>query len=313
MKTRSCVLLLALVLLLSGCQLAQPDAAGENGLVNRDPLIGVYLTPEYLDLFDMEGWLNDNLDQLGEDMIVEGDTSAYEGRLYATYDEARERWDFEGLEGHSMFAWERVEDWGTSSVIENTGGLADSHFATKVTDYGTENDMTATLYVEPADIVCWYVNPVYQDTEGKVYLMAGTGNSFSDRTGSVGMSTTQTLSGEETFTDTDGKTVTNKTTCEVTIQTRRAAELLRIVWMDADHSAIRTEEYAPAAMPPELEAYDAAYLVVEEQNHDGTVTYSIAQRDSDEGKSVRVYAPGEYGVLVAHDVSVLWEDTSVER
>lgn len=306
MKIKLLSLLLALLCLLGGCQLALPEDVS-NSPVPSDLLIGIYMTPEHLDLFDFESWINDNLNQLGGDIVVEGDTSAYEGRLYATYNEETDRWDFDDLEGHSLFCWERVDETGTCSVMQNTGGLADSHFATKSTDFGTEHDITATLYVQPADLVSWYFNPVYQDAEGNVYLMAGSGSSFSDRTGGVGMSVTQTLSGEISTTDIDGVTKTDKTTCKVTVQTRRPAELVRVVWMDAAHEALRQEDFTPEAMPEELDARDAAYLVVEEQNFDGTVVYTIVQPEDDDGKNVRVYAPGDYGALIAHDIPVVWE------
>ena len=41
----------------SGCTLAVPEA-GTDG--NGDRLIGAFITSEYLDLYDMEGYLNDH-------------------------------------------------------------------------------------------------------------------------------------------------------------------------------------------------------------------------------------------------------------
>jgi hypothetical protein len=49
------------LLTLAGCQLAVEDAGGTN---NGDRLIGVFVTKEYLDLFDTEGYLNDNISKL---------------------------------------------------------------------------------------------------------------------------------------------------------------------------------------------------------------------------------------------------------
>lgn len=51
---------LLMLTLLSGCQLAREDE-GENG----DRLVGVFVTTEYIDLFDMERYLNDNLRAVG--------------------------------------------------------------------------------------------------------------------------------------------------------------------------------------------------------------------------------------------------------
>ena len=46
----------------SGCTLAVSDA-GTDG--NGDRLIGAFITSEYLDLYDMEGYLNDHASSLG--------------------------------------------------------------------------------------------------------------------------------------------------------------------------------------------------------------------------------------------------------
>ena len=58
-KVKVLALLLALCLL-SGCSLARPEAEEGNG-VSQDMMIGVFITREYLDLFDFERYLEDNL------------------------------------------------------------------------------------------------------------------------------------------------------------------------------------------------------------------------------------------------------------
>ena len=67
---------------LAGCQLAL-ESAGAN--TNGDRLIGVFITNEYLDLFDFEGYLNDNINSFrgGEIDAERSNTHKYQGRLYA--------------------------------------------------------------------------------------------------------------------------------------------------------------------------------------------------------------------------------------
>ena len=68
----------------SGCTLAVPDA-GTDG--NGDRLIGAFITSEYLDLYDMEGYLNDHASSLvNNSSITIGNDSRYEGKLVATVD-----------------------------------------------------------------------------------------------------------------------------------------------------------------------------------------------------------------------------------
>ena len=73
-KTRTLLLILIFVLSLSGCQLARTDLESTG-----DRLVGVLVTEEYLDLFDMEAYLNDNLNVFKGDMVLDGDISDYQG------------------------------------------------------------------------------------------------------------------------------------------------------------------------------------------------------------------------------------------
>ena len=67
----------------SGCTLAVPDA-GTDG--NGDRLIGAFITSEYLDLYDMEGYLNDHAASLmNNSSITIGNDSRYEGKLVALW------------------------------------------------------------------------------------------------------------------------------------------------------------------------------------------------------------------------------------
>ena len=78
------VFIIVLILLnITGCQLALEDK-GESNI--KDRLIGVLITDEYLDLFDLEGYLNDNINKFsgGGSIMIEGDNREYQGRLYAT-------------------------------------------------------------------------------------------------------------------------------------------------------------------------------------------------------------------------------------
>ena len=68
----------------SGCTLAVPEA-GKDG--KGDRLIGAFITSEYLDLYDMEGYLNDHAASLmNNSSITIGNDSRYEGKLVAIVD-----------------------------------------------------------------------------------------------------------------------------------------------------------------------------------------------------------------------------------
>ena len=99
-KVKVLALLLALCLL-SGCSLARPEAEEGNGM-SQDMMIGVFITREYLDLFDFERYLEDNLNTVvnGGGEISPEDSEKYGGRLYA--EKTGEGYDF-GIEGMGAF------------------------------------------------------------------------------------------------------------------------------------------------------------------------------------------------------------------
>ena len=82
-KNKIFALLLALCLL-SGCALARPEAEEGTGM-DQDMMVGVFITREYLDLFDFESYLEDNLNTVinGGGEISPENMAKYEGRLYA--------------------------------------------------------------------------------------------------------------------------------------------------------------------------------------------------------------------------------------
>ena len=64
-----------ILLMSTGCQLAREDMA-ENR--SGDKLIGVFITKEYLDLFDIESYFNDNIHKIspGGSIAIDGDTKS---------------------------------------------------------------------------------------------------------------------------------------------------------------------------------------------------------------------------------------------
>ena len=205
-KTKVLVLLLALCLL-SGCSLARPEAEEGNGM-GQDMMIGVFITREYLDLFDFESYLEDNLNTVmnGGGEVSPGDMEKYGGRLYA--EKTDEGYDF-GTEGMGAFFVQWEQDGVPYSSSYSIGPM-ELYLSTVVSDEGTSNEYTGTVYVQCGGTEAFLrpfrqrgraANPVYQDSEGRVYLTAGSGISSNI---TEGMSMTQTVSGEYTTT-VDGK------------------------------------------------------------------------------------------------------------
>lgn len=291
-------LLAALLLCLSGCQLAQPEAQTQ-----ADMLVGVMLTPEPLDLFDWEGYVGDRFGQ-ADGEVSAADAADYAQRLYATrVDEGR--WQFEGVEGFAFFAASYESESGTVSAVQNDG-LADGSYAVHERDEGSDCDIAATLYVRPEVRFAWYFNPVYQTESGEVYLTAGQGMSFAGDN-SPGMSASQTFSGTRSYTGPDGQR-TDSTSCAITVEIRALPEQLRIFWMDAENRILRQESWTPDALPDSIDPGDAAWLLVEEQSG-GTVTRTLCQPGDG---NLRAWTPGEMDTIQPVDIPVSWPEESEE-
>lgn len=269
---RIAVLLIAVLHLamLSGCQLAREDE-GENG----DRLVGVFVTTEYIDLFDMESYLNDNLRAVGGDIAIDGDTSAYEGRLYAArVEEEGDRPDtytFEGLDGsafYSLFSQDGENEEGYyHSVV--SGGISDAHSHYTVTDEGERIELSASIYFEAdGSSPEFYCNPVYQTEDGQIYLTSGSGIS-TDGVLAEGTMMSQKLEETSSTTMNGGKEEFGLSV-EIQIVGVYLPEKYVLIRMSEDDQVLDREEYIPGRFPEEIK-FDAetAYVLLKGQRTNG--------------------------------------------
>lgn len=187
LRTTACVLAAAMLLALAGCQLARSDMGAE---ALEDGLVGVLITTEHLDLFDYESYIEDHVSQWGGSIVVDGDDGAYQGRLYAALVKEtltdgetgqpveHRKYAFEGVDGMAYFtalvpAAAEHEKYHATMADD---GISDCQ--TKLSGGGLENSISleGTVYVSPlAGMSTYYINPVYQSADGRVYLTAGSG------------------------------------------------------------------------------------------------------------------------------------------
>lgn len=257
------VLLLILGLPLSGCQLAS-----DRGEDSEDQLVGVFVTTEYLDLMDMDAYLNDHLNELtdGGTITMEGDTSAYQERVYAvdvSEDPQNPDYRFPGIEGVPIYSVPVPEPegddycWTPSNAPE----------AWQYYNYTVEDDMegmviTAELYVSTEKRHHqFYANPMYRTAEGEIYLVGGTGaGGDMDELG-----TSLTLTVEETSDMTlNGETTRQRCEVKVTVTSVYPVEKTVLIQMDGNNRVIASQEFLPAQAPAEFTPEsNTAYLLVE--------------------------------------------------
>lgn len=308
-KLFALLLAAGMLVTLAGCQLAsdQGEAAG-------DQLIGVYITTEYLDLMDMEAYLNDHLNELtdGGTITVEGDTSAYQDRVYAvdvSEDPQHPDYRFPGIEGVPIYCVPVPEPegddycWTPSNAPE----------VWQYYNYTVEDDMegmviTAELYVSTEERHHqFYANPMYRTAEGEIYLVGGTGaGGDMDEPG-----TSLTLTVEETSDMTlNGETTRQRCEVKVTVTSVNPVEKTVLIQMDGNNQVIGTKEFHPGQAPAEFTpASNTAYLLVEthrqSKSGDQTVDRELFDR---EDTVFSTYQEGENGFFCRTDTVIHWPE-----
>lgn len=310
----ACLLTAAFALGASGAaSLADPDRGEDKAAQGGDRLIGALVTRAPLDLFDFEGYFNDNASALlagGE--ISEADAAPYEGRLYAKLVEADKQYEsgeksmeyvFEGVEGIRFFAPTMQNKDGEYFAAFSDDAMADVNTAVNVTDYGDSVSLEGTIYYSAnAPENSFYVNPVYQTPEGSVYAVSGSGSSFGGDS-SAGASYSMEIK-EETNATAGGKTTENsRSSVRVNVKLVEPPTRIAVAQFDEDGGLLSREEYAPGKLPETLSAEaKAAYIVVETLSADGTMRELYQKSD----ETLASFVCGSNGICEKHATNIEW-------
>ena len=285
----------AMAALLCGCSLARSDM--DASTASRDRLIGVYITTEYVDLFDIEGYIGANASALSGGSISEADAAQYSGRLYAEL--VDERYVFPGVDGFAFFMATAKQEYGTSYSNYTDEGVCGGKIAISSNDNDDSSEETLELECTIYGLTgrnnkhVIYTNPVYQTADGIVYLTSGHGISTSGV--GAGALVSQKSSDSTTVTDPEGNAVTSSASVNVHYVIAELPLGYTLIEMDADSREISRREYAPGELPPEYAANDStAYIIVESRTASGS-TYALY---SAENTDIVTYAElKEKGVL----------------
>lgn len=256
----------ALLLTGTGCQLARPETAGAG---QPDRLIGVYITWEYVDTFDMEGYLNDHIGQAlpgGDITLSESDAAAYSGRIPALQT-ADGDWDFPGLEGLGYYCPVSEADGATHIGNHTDPGICSNKLHHISTDEGDRMEMDCTVYIADRDRTL-YCNPVYQTAEGQVYLAGGNGGMSSEGDHDEGELFSTTLSSESAST-LGGERSATGSSVTVRMSVMFAPEEIVLIQMDGDSRELSRRSFVPGRLPERLTlAEGCAYVLAETHKRD---------------------------------------------
>lgn len=284
MKKLAIALIFVLALMLPGCSLLRED--GEPA--DADRLVGVYITENYIDSFDFEAYVQDNASSLsGGGEISREDAAKYTRRIYAEITDGKTSFPIEGI----AFIAARYEKDGESCTGSDYGDkLADVHLSINVSDDMETTVLTGKLFADSgAGHMSAYCNPVYQQADGRVYLVPGEGVSanMGSMTHSLSESCESAKKGERGY----GMDIT------LEVEGRRPSEKLAVLLYSADGALLSRTEYAPEEMPEEIAAEGAAWAVFEDYTADYSgepqVIRQLIAAGSDEGFLSLHLEPGE--------------------
>ncbi len=285
MKKLAIALILALALSLPGCSLLRED--GEPSETDR--LVGVYITESYIDTFDFEAYFQDNASSLsGGGEISREDTEKYSQRIYAEVVDGKTSFPIVGV---PLIA-ARYEKDGESYTGSDCGDkLADVHLSINNSDDMVTTVLTGEIFTDSGSgRVTAYCNPVYQQADGRIYLVPGEGMT-ADSGGSMVFSLSDSresaVEGEQGY----GMEIT------LTATGRYPSDKLAVLLYSADGELMGRTEYAPEDMPEEIAADGAAWAVFEDYTRDFLGEPQVIRRliaaGSDEGFLSLHMEPGE--------------------
>lgn len=295
------VVLICMALMLGGCQLAKEETAA----AQPDRLAGVLVTEDYLDLFDFEAYLTDNAESLmGKDTMISPENSAeYSGRIWAEKVEGKYRdFVFPGVEGIKLIAYEAVdEETGDEYQASDTDeGFADVNHHFISTDAEEAVEMEGTLYIahSPTDTRTFYINPVYQTEDGRIYVVSGSGMTSDCEGGGFSQQIEEKREVSE-----NGEVTAERTKVKVNFEYIVPPEKVAIVEMDRENCVVNRTEFAAGDVPDSFSS-EAEYIIVEFIALDGTVTREISGR-ADE--YLHTFREVENGICIKQGTEIIWE------
>ncbi|MCR2047115.1 hypothetical protein NSB25_07480 [Acetatifactor muris] len=305
-------LCLAAVLSLSGCSLALEEAPSQPG---QDRLAGVFVTREYI----RQGTPEIEMNSRGEITFKETNEKIY-GTLNRENDSSQPPIVFPGLEGYGLYCLEFPEkDFDGTGITINDGEermvsyytgddfFTDLHFSSTDQEEGAEG----SLYVSADTAFNYFFNPVYQQEDGQVYLLPGTG-----------ISTDYFVDGQQYSHDTaqsisrnmDGREKTKSYRFKVSIVSAAPPVDTELLFMGENHQLLKSLSAAQLDAffekeVPELELpADVAYLILQQKTKDGVEsTHQLFDR----GSEILTYmVPAENHMLRELQIYLTWQDAA---
>lgn len=299
MKIKVIAILIALCILaavISGFQLKKPEAENKSTLGDR--LIGTVITTESLNTFDMEAYLEENIGSIVKDenhTVNAEDKKAYNNKIYARQVIKEDTTE----DGEKITHKEYVFDddingyWIFDAKIPSTeteesytclcseGGFSNVQSKIHHTDNGLQEiELIADIYYSYEKWgTVFYMNPVYQESDGDIYCVEGMGYSVSGDKGSIdgNSSGSQTLSDKITVKE-NGEEVIYQSKVTINYIPVYVPVRTEFVFMNDDNKAISESEFNTHQVPSELNVPKGTeYVIILQKSEEGTITDVIGK------------------------------------
>lgn len=323
MKIKVALLLMVLcvvVAALSGPQLKKPESENKSTLSDR--LIGTVITTESLNTFDMEAYFNENIDSIDKDenyTVNIEDKQNYNNKIYArqvikedvTEDGEKithKEYVFDDIDGFWIFDAKipSTETEESYSCLCSEGGISNINSKVHHTDNGVEEiELTADIYYSYEKWgTVFYMNPVYQESDGDIYCVEGMGYAVSGDKGSIDgtSSGSQTLNDKITVND-NGEEIVYQSKVTINYIPVYVPSQIEFVFMNEDNKAIKEETFKPENAPEELTVPKSTeYVIVIQKNEEGSITDVIGKNC----ENAEFIAEDNDGYCSLHSVNLVW-------
>lgn len=314
------MVLCVIVAVLSGCQLKKPESENKSTLGDR--LIGTVITTESLNTFDMEAYLNENIDTIFKDenhTVNIEDKQNYNNKIYArqiTVEDITEdgektthkEYVFDDIDGFWIFD-AKIPPTETEEIYTclcSEGGISNVNSKVHHTDNGLQEiELTADIYYSYEKWgTVFYMNPVYQESDGDIYCVEGTGYAVSGDKGSID----GTSSGSQTLSD---KITVNENGEEIVYQSKVTINYIPVyvpsqiefVFMNEDNKAIKEEPFKPESVPEELTVPNGTeYVIILQKAKEGSIADVIGKNC----ENAEFIAEDNDGYCSLHSVNLVW-------
>lgn len=288
------IALMMALLMLTGCSLATPGAAG------RHELVGVFVTVSREENGEkVEFW---DEDAAGMKMISRHDLAGQ--KLYARKVEGEPvSYEFPAGCGLSAFVYDVYDENGDSYRSGTYSAEVDVRNVAYYAGDPSRYELEAVLYATRDTRLRLQVNPVYQTPDGEVYVLSDKPTGYMVE-GGEGFAAILT----QDYKVDKGYTTYENSTVKLSVEYVTLPQHYAVLEMDGANQLLRRAEWAPGELP---ETYtpgaDAAYIILEAQAGEETVRTVYSPGDA--SAVLDTYYPGEYGLCIRGYTTIDWEGT----